>query len=814
MSVHLCFSLVFSLFQAVQSSTVYNITASRPLDQNQTLVSPSQIFELGFFTPNGPGKQYVGIWYKNMTPSKVVWVANRDKPLGDTDRSASLVIGGDGNLKLLDKQQNSVWSTNVMAKSNYSAAVLSDFGNLVLQDGSANEMWQSFDEPTDTLLPNMKIGVNAKTGKKLNLVSWKGKDDPSFGSFVLGITSETPPQGFVWNGSSPYWRSGPWDKSKFIGIPNMSSTYLNDYDLPQNIDQGTSYFNFNNYNNSFFGYFFISSEGSTKLDIWSDGWSTYWEAPAPTNHCDIYGTCGPFGVCDPFSSTMCRCLKGFKPRSDEEWNRGNWSGGCLRETELNCQKSQRAAASTTMRKDVFWQMKQMKLPDSTDYMSSVADEEGCQSWCLGNCSCLAFSFVDGIGCMVWSRDLLDIQQFSMEGEDLFIRLAAADTGAPTRTILIVSLSTLSLIMLFGAGISVCGPSRWRGKFRTMEVRKLLRSGDTANRSEESIAVRKEQMKQDDAPELVVYDLDSIILATDNFDAKNKLGQGGFGPVYKGKLNDGKEIAAKRLSSNSGQGIAEFKNEILLISKLQHRNLVRLFGCCTEGDENILVYEYLPNKSLDTFLFGLSHSLKNLFLLLTKPDSKEREKLSWGIRFGIVQGVARGLLYLHRDSCLRVIHRDLKLFSGYMSPEYAMGGIFSEKSDVYSFGVLMLEIISSKKNTSLDYPGQHLNLLTYAWHMWCEGRGFDLLDEAIANTFSPLEVMRCIQLGLLCAQDHAADRPNMSAVVLMLSGQSDLPQPKQPTITFHSSTTHEVQIQSQEEKMLSRNTITITMVEGR
>ncbi|XP_010035560.3 G-type lectin S-receptor-like serine/threonine-protein kinase At1g61500 [Eucalyptus grandis] len=156
----------------------------------------------------------------------------------------------------------------------------------------------------------------------------------------------------------------------------------------------------------------------------------------------------------------------------------------------------------------------------------------------------------------------------------------------------------------------------------------------------------------------------------------------------------------------------------------------------------------------------------------------------------------------------------KLFSGYMSPEYAMGGMFSEKSDVYSFGVLMLEIISSKKNTGLDYLGQHLSLLTYAWHLWCEGRGLDLMDEAIANAFSPSEVMRCIQLGLLCVQDHATDRPNMSAVVLMLSGQSDLPEPKQPAITFHSSTTPEVHLQSQEGNILSRNTINITLVEGR
>ncbi|KAI6683932.1 hypothetical protein NL676_029845 [Syzygium grande] len=690
--------------KALQSGTIYSITASRPMVQNQTLVSSSQIFELGFFKPKGSAKQYVGIWYKSMTPSKVVWVANRGKPLGHTDQSASLIIGEDGNLKLLDGQQNTVWSTNVTVKSNYSAAVLSDFGNLVLQDRNATIMWESFDEPTDTLLPNMKIGVNVKTGTKRNLISWKGEDDPSFGSFVLGLTPETPPQLFTWNGSSPYWRSGQWDKTKFIGIPQMDNTYFN---VQQDKVQGTSYYSLNNHNNLIFGYTFISSEGCLKAVLWSKGqWFTYFNSTKPTNPCEIYGICGPFGVCKSSSSPICRCLKGFKPRSDEEWNKGNWTRGCLREMELNCQKPASTVASTAVEKDMFWKMEQIKLPDSADYLL-INDAEGCQSRCLANCSCLAFSYVNAIGCMAWSKDLLDTQQFSTTGgEDLFIRLvdagagasASVDTGSgvPTRTKLIISLSTLSAIILFGAGISVCCLSKWRGKFRKMTISKLFRSMAEAIRSEElpRETTWKEQMKEDDASKLVVYDFDSIRLATDNFDVKSKLGQGGFGPVYKGKLNDGKEIAAKRLSSNSGQGIAEFKNEILLISKLQHRNLVRLLGCCTEGEEKILVYEYLPNKSLDAFLF----------------DSKEKKKLSWSIRFRIIQGVARGLLYLHRDSCLRVIHRDLKVSNilldenmnpkisdfglarmfegtqvlvnthkvvgtlGYMSPEYAMGSI--------------------------------------------------------------------------------------------------------------------------------------------
>jgi serine/threonine protein kinase len=217
--------------------------------------------------------------------------------------------------------------------------------------------------------------------------------------------------------------------------------------------------------------------------------------------------------------------------------------------------------------------------------------------------------------------------------------------------------------------------------------------------------------------------------------ENKLGQGGFGPVYKGNLQDGKEIAIKRLSSTSGQGLEEFMNEIILISKLQHRNLVRLLGCCIEGEEKLLIYEFMANKSLNTFIF----------------DSTKKLELDWPKRFEIIQGIACGLLYLHRDSCLRVVHRDMKVSNilldeemnpkisdfglarmfqgtqhqantrrvvgtlGYMSPEYAWTGMFSEKSDIYAFGVLLLEIITGKRISSFTIGEEGKTLLEFVSH---------------------------------------------------------------------------------------------------
>eukprot|EP00253_Pinus_taeda_P003196 PITA_03196 len=299
---------------------------------------------------------------------------------------------------------------------------------------------------------------------------------------------------------------------------------------------------------------------------------------------------------------------------------------------------------------------------------------------------------------------------------------------------------------------------------------------------------------------MIFTMETLLTATRNFHDDNKLGEGGFGPVYKGTTEQGKEIVVKKLSLKSRQGRKEFLNEINLLAKIQHKNLVNLLGCCAEGSERLLVYEYLPNKSLDKVLF----------------DPNKRRRLDWRKRYNIIMGVARGLLYLHQDSPLRIIHRDIKasnvlldeqlnpkiadfglarLFPddethvstrvagtyGYMPPEYAMQGQLSVKADVYSFGVLLLEIIAGRKKTDYNLSTEMHILLGWVWRLYDEGNIAQLIDPAVIETCDEAQALRCIQVGLLCTQAESHLRPMMFTVNLMLSTDSvtSLPDPTRP-----------------------------------
>ncbi|CAL4903526.1 unnamed protein product [Urochloa decumbens] len=302
---------------------------------------------------------------------------------------------------------------------------------------------------------------------------------------------------------------------------------------------------------------------------------------------------------------------------------------------------------------------------------------------------------------------------------------------------------------------------------------------------------------------LILDLSTLREATDNFSENNKLGEGGFGAVYKGVLSDGQEIAVKRLSFGSRQGVQELKTELVLVAKIQHKNLVRIKGVCLEEHEKLLVYEYMPKRSLDTIIF----------------ESQKSKELDWTKRLNIINGIARGLQYLHEDSQLKIVHRDLKpsnvlldfdynpkisdfglakLFDqdqsqavtshiagtyGYMAPEYAMHGQYSVKSDVYSLGVLILEMVTGRKNSSFFDLEQSVDLLSLVWEHWTTGTIAELLDPFLLGRRAPQDQMsKLVNIGLLCVQDNPADRPAMSSVNVMLSIDTvSLQVPSKPTV---------------------------------
>ncbi|KAI9199038.1 hypothetical protein LWI28_026341 [Acer negundo] len=351
---HLLFSSCFLVFIHIWELPD-TITASRPIRDPETIISNGGAFILGFFSPGNSSNRYLGIWYNKKT-EPVVWVANRNKPLKDA--YGVVTISEDGNLVVLNGQNEVLWSSNVSNSGTNISAQLLDTGNLVLRDiTTGSSIWESFQEPTDTFLPGMKLSSQIRTGPIVQLRSWKSLSDPSLGSFSLGIDPLNIPETIIWNDSRVYARSGPWNVHK-------------------------------------------------------------------ETECDVYGWCGAFGSCNPDKKPICSCLRGFEPKTIQEWNRGNWTCGCVRKSPLQCERINQTGE--VKKEDGFLKLETMKLPYFVEQSSVTVAE--CREQCLNNCSCIAYAYDAGIGCMTETQSLIDLQKFPSGGEDLYIRLAHSELG--------------------------------------------------------------------------------------------------------------------------------------------------------------------------------------------------------------------------------------------------------------------------------------------------------------------------------------------------------------------------------------------------
>ncbi|CAN8245123.1 unnamed protein product [Cochlearia groenlandica] len=826
--------ILLQLCSIITFSTSNSITRNNTIRDGDTLISQGEIFELGFFSPKDSTFRYVGIWYKNIEPRTIVWVANREDPLAD--RNGALKIAEeDGNLVIVNGQNDTVWSTNVSPKLNNTIAVLLETGDLVLSSDSdrTNKYWESFNNPTDTFLPGMRVRVNPRSGENRAFIPWKSENDPSQGRFSLGIDPIGALEIVIWEREARKWRSGPWDSVIFTGIPDMFrvTNYIYGFKLSSPPEEdGSVYFTYVPSVWSDLLRFQIRFDGVVEQFRWNnntENWTTL--QVKPSRVCERYNRCGNYSVCDDSKDTdsdKCSCIDGFKPANQSQWDNGDFSRGCKRRVPLNC--------SLSSKEDGFKVLRGLKVPDFGSDVS-INTSVTCKDVCVRDCSCNAYALIRGIGCMIWTRDLVDMERFEHGGVSINIRLADSELGSKNEKmkLWITILSVLGALLL-----ALCIWFLWKFKKRLKGFLWKMKDSSVSDIRENrdySVKSSRSQIQvlvgdQINSPDLPIFSFNSVASATQDFAEENKLGQGGFGTVYKGDFSEGREIAVKRLSGKSKQGLEEFKNEILLIAKLQHRNLVRLLGCCIENNEKMLLYEYMPNKSLDKFLF----------------DESKRGCLDWRKRWEIIGGIARGLIYLHRDSRLKIIHRDLKasnilldkemipkisdfgmarIFNyrqdhantirvvgtyGYMAPEYAMEGIFSEKSDVYSFGVLIMEIVSGCKNVSFR-GSEHGSLIGYAWHLWSQGKTKELIDPTVKNIQQVDEAMRCIHVAMLCTQDSVIYRPNIGSVLLMLESRtSHLPRPRQPN--FHSFLSSGEIMEGQD--IASVNDVTLTTVVGR
>ncbi|CAB4283481.1 unnamed protein product [Prunus armeniaca] len=738
----LLFALAFVAAEAQQMQSNISRGSSLTPTTNSTWLSRSGLYAFGFYRQ---GNGYaVGIFLAGIPQKTVVWTTNQDDP--PVSNNATLLFTGDGLALPTAEGQNYL----VKSSGSASYASMLDSGNFVLYNSGREIVWQSFDHPTDTLLPGQRL----LSGNEL--FSAKSEADHSTGIFRLKMqndgnlvqypadTADTSIYAFYSShtggeGENVTLNFGADGHLYLLNRNGTNIRNITDGGLPT--DEGKLYL----MRIDVGGIFRLYSHDLKKNAIWSVEWESSKDKCVPKGLCGLNSYCVLIDL-----EPDCRCLPRF-----ESVNQGNQTSGCERNFVADACKNRNENFTYTMEEleSTTW--------EDISYMSlRLSDKDDCIQGCLVDCDCEAV-FFDGTNCRKRRLPLRYGRRDNGTSDRAFVKVgvptkpdtdrrivqpgrkkkAEGETEFQTEIRVIGKTHHKNLVRLLGycldgakkllvyeymsngsladvlftrerqsvtrinfRHIYITHKWIWIGAALLVTVlcissyllRRKLFSGEINPMIDRSTGdVNGLQNDGKLGNNLTVFSYASVVAATTNFSEENKLGQGGFGPVYKGKLVTGQEIAVKRLSRCSGQGTLEFKNELILISELQHTNLVQLFGFCIHGEERMLIYAYMPNKSLDYFLF----------------DSTRAMLLDWTKRFNIIEGIAQGLLYLHKYSRMRVIHRDLKasnilldeymkpkisdfglarIFThneleastnrivgtyGYMSPEYAMEGIF-------------------------------------------------------------------------------------------------------------------------------------------
>lgn len=724
------------------------------------LRSNNSQFGFGFTNPQEVTQYFLAVIHLNSR--KIVWTANRASPVSNSDK---FVFDEKGNV-ILYRGGNVVWSTDTMDKG-VSALALMDSGNLALLGNDNAVIWQSFSHPTDTLLSNQGFVEG------MRLVSEPGSNNLTYflelesGDMVLSAGFKTP---------QTYWSMSKENRKTINkdGGSVTSATLI-----------GNSW-NFHGENEALLWQFAFSTNTDANATwiavLGDDGFISFYKLQSggsgeassvriPEDHCGTPEPCGSNFIC--YSENKCRCPSILGSHSN-----------CQTGIVSPCDESTGHVELVEL----------VESEDTIGYFSlqftqpsSKTDLENCKSSCRSNCSCIALFFQASSGGCFLFDDIGGFQNSKNSEFVSYIKLSknrenggnnggnGASEKKPIAAILGIALSTT---------IVICG-------LIYVGIRYIRKKKESPEPPQESSEEENFLEGLSGAP--IRYSYKDLQTATDNFSVK--LGQGGFGSVYRGVLPDGARLAVKKLEG-IGQGKKEFRAEVGIIGSIHHIHLVRLKGFCAEGTHRLLAYEFMANGSLDKWIF---------------KKNRADFSLDWDARFNIAVGTAKGLAYLHEDCDAKIVHCDIKpenvllddnfqakvsdfglaklmnreqshVFTtlrgtrGYLAPEWITNYAISEKSDVYSYGMVLLEIIGGRKNYDPTESSEKSHFPTYAFKMMEEGRLRAILDAKLNINENDERVLVAIKVALWCVQEDMHQRPSMAKVVQMLEGVCGVPQP--------------------------------------
>eukprot|EP01018_Ginkgo_biloba_P010710 Gb_12130 [translate_table: standard] len=734
------------------------------------LYSANKTFGLGLFNPAEDKAFFLSI--KHLNSAMIVWTANRDSPVSNSD---PFEFSADGNAGLTSNG-NIVWSSKTGGKG-VKVMELQESGNLVLLDNSSQIIWQSFDHPTDTLLFNQSLKVGMK------LVSNAGTEDPSSGTYFLNLEYGDLVLYANYNPPQPYWTMQTDVRRTILrdGILTsavLSSRYWGLYDETQGLLEEFIF----SYTPAVDGlraavlgpdgnitFHFISAVGSSIIDQMS----------IPEDFCQRPNPCGSYSICN--GNKQCQCPQVLSSM---------YGSTCNPPPPPTCNPQ-----PLPQHGSYNHSLELVKIGDGLNYFANqfVSPVKapgliGCQQACKKNCSCIVMFFSNWSGdCFLYGQ-LGSLQQSedASFGFVAYIKVLSNSINGPDRGVstdssrkhfpyvVIIALSTVIII------VTLISLAYWL--HRQWTVVEVLNGSSEDEGFLENLAGLP-----------IRFSYRDLQTATNNFNMK--LGQGGFGPVYEGVLPDGSKIAVKQLES-IGQGNKEFHSEVSIIGNIHHVHLVRLRGFCADRLHRLLVYDYMANGSLDKSLFN---------------DEENSVSLNWEQRYNIALGTAKGLAYLHEECSVKVIHCDIKpenilldenytakvsdfglaklisrehshVFTtlrgtrGYLAPEWLTNSAISDKSDVYSFGMVLLEIIGGRKNFVPTEASEKCHFPAYAFKQLQEGKLKEILDAKLDYNADDERLLRTVRVALWCIQEDAALRPSMVKVVQMLEGVMDVAQP--------------------------------------